>query len=561
MRTNLNPASHTVDLEQPLVPPQADKTAKAPQSSSSGVLSSLTPKRTADKQDAPDSVVVKSYAFEDGSARADRLVAQRNRQSNIFTKGKDGEPVMVKGGNYGLPQFEMPNAKGNEPHTDSHMHPTNYVQQGLSPHATLKMMDEIGIRVSTLMPIPTSLQVIAQDAQSRARGELPRVAINPRQLTKELGESSGGADHLHDCGLESYYVPKAVQEREMKLNGGKPLSMDDFKRNPGLVAEIVARSELYLDTAVNSHLASQINKAGLSAAERSRLDPMITGINLGDLRAGAKLLAELYHNKGVFTGIGEITVHKELVEDMYAGQRGQANTLGKGNALAGLTNLLEMAGVVGMPVVLHCDIDNLHAQIAEGRAAEGKGKAPAAREPANFAGLSAMFNDPRVKDTKIVWAHGGGLGRFVQQGPGHLDRLSKLLGECPNLYLDISWSEVAKQINKPEQQKAWIGFLEKNSTRICFGSDTLAPANTDKWNETKAMYRAVLDQLSPEAKGNILNHTYEGVFVASRAKVRDFENKVLTPQFFEQHLLNPNAEQPVSKATVEAALAAAKAHA
>ncbi|MFJ2991181.1 amidohydrolase family protein [Pandoraea sp. NPDC087047] len=501
---------------------------------------------TASKDAGPRQRVLNQKTFADKSVRPDKLVATELAHSGITLA--DGTPV--RGNHFGTPKFVMPNAMGNEPHTDSHMHPTNYVQQGLTPKQVLRMMDEIGIRASTMMPIPTSLQILENNRQ----------AINPAAFARETQAGAVvGHDHgheaLHDCGLESYYVPKDIQEREMKRNGGMPLSIEDFKKNPGLIDEIVQRGELYLDTAVNSHLASQLNKANLSQAERSRLDPMITGLNLGDLRSGVKLLVELFHNKGTFTGIGEITVHKELVENMYAGQRGQSNTQNRGNGLNGLKNTLEMAGVVGMPVVLHCDIDNLRAQIEDARHGDN---APA-RDPANFAGLREMFTDPRIKDTTIIWAHGGGLGRFVQQGKGHLDRLTQLLKDCPNLYLDISWSEVAKQVNNPATKQAWVEFLEKNSTRICFGSDTLAPVSTAKWNETKKMYTEVMSQLSPQAKENILNHTYENVISGARDKVRDFENNVLTPAFYEKHLINPNAEQPLSAATVRAEMEAARA--
>ncbi|VVE12516.1 amidohydrolase family protein [Pandoraea anhela] len=229
-------------------------------------------------------------------------------------------------------------------------------------------------------------------------------------------------------------------------------------------------------------------------------------------------------------------------------------TQNRGNGLNGLVNLLEMAGVVGMPVVLHCDIDNLHAQIAD-----AQHEHLPERLPENFEGLVQLFSNPRLKDTNIIWAHGGGLGRFVQQGPKHLELLEGVLKQCPNLFLDISWSEVAKQVNNPETKAAWVKFLENNSTRICFGSDTLAPANVEKWNETKKMYTEVLAQLSPQAKENILNHTYENVISGARDKVRDFEEKVLTPEFYQKHLINPNAEQPLSAATVRAEAQAARA--
>lgn len=109
---------------------------------------------------------------------------------------------------------------------------------------------------------------------------------------------------------------------------------------------------------------------------------------------------------------------------MFAGGSLQAST--QTPRMEPLTHLMQVAGIVGMPVVLHCDIDNLHDQVHDFNEARGKGKGKEteAREPANLDGLRKMFTDPRVQDTKIVWAHGGGLGRFVQEGAGHLDKPS-----------------------------------------------------------------------------------------------------------------------------------------
>ena len=513
-----------------------------------------------------DELVLKDGRFPDGSVRPDRLTSLRVTEGPA--NGTDGgamKPVLrdssgrpILGGNhFGIPQYRMDGIA--EPYTDAHFHPTNYVQRGLTMARMLEMMDQVGVRNSVAMPIPTSLLSIPQP------GGDARVAINPHALAAALdGESSASGEahgHHHCAPLESYYVPQSIVDELTAKLGKSELTTADwlgaFKAQPGLIDRIVAQSELYLDTAVNDTLANEIRGANLNQAQRSRIDPMITGLHLGDPRVGDKLLRAIATNPGIFTGIGEITVHKELVENMFAGQRGQADTH---KDMEPLKRLLETAGVVGMPVTLHCDIDNLQAQIQDRIAADkGKGKP---REPANFEGLKQLFNDPRVKDTQIVWAHAGGLGRFVQESDGHLDKLRSLLEDCPNLKLDISWSEVAKQLTKsPEKMAEWKDFLEEHNTRILFGSDSLAPVNTGKWSETKEKYADLFDQLSPHARENILNHNYENTFVASRAKVREFESQVLTPEFVDENLKNilgPDGKpaQPVGVATLKAAKAA-----
>lgn len=560
--TTVKSPSSSASVTTPLLKPSESKndgagssTQKSSKFSGSSVLDGLRSVFTGSGKSAsvpPRSssmVVTQPKRFGDGSVRPDALVAKRH-SSAVIHSAKTGEALM-DGNHFDVPGFVM--SSGLDAHSDSHMHPTNYVQRGLNPEQLLKMMDDIGVRNTTLMPIPTSL------LQAKLPGDDgATTALNPHEISEQIG----GGEHAHHCGpLEFYYVPKKIEDRVLagrtseELASRPKLDIDDFRKDPGLIKEIVDASILYVDTAVNTDLATAIKNSGMSEAQRSRLDPMITGLHLGDPRVSDRLLHELYKTKGTFTGIGEITVHKELVEDMFAGGRLQAST--QTPRMEPLTKLMEVAGVIGTPVVLHCDIDNLHDQIEEFNS-KGKGKASEPRPPANLEGLRKMFSDPRVQDTKIVWAHGGGLGRFVQQGEGHLDALEKLLADCPNLNLDISWSEVAKQIGKDDQSlTAWRGFIEKHSERICFGSDTLAPKETGTWEATKKMYDEGLFQgMSAKAKHDVLNGTYDRVFVASRKQVRDFEKNVLTKDFIETRVTN-NGGDPVTAQTLKDLKAAA----
>ena len=526
--------------QSPLLPQEP-----APRNSTArdtGLLSGLRNRVSAALTQPPPNRMTLGPKFSDGSVRPDELAATK-----IDVKGGATYAAGIKGGaaptdpilrnaagqaihtgnHYPIPEYHMKGlAAGKEPHTDSHMHDTNYVQRGLQMKRKLRMMDEIGVRTSTSMPIPTSLLTIQNG----------RLAVN-RHLA---AHAAGGNEHTHHCGpLESYYVPLTVVQRVRDLRGDQTheLTMQDFKDYDWLLNDIVNVGELYVDTAVNGRLAMDIKNSNLTEAERSRIDPMLTGFHLGDSRISDKFLMELATYPGTFTGIGEITVNKELVQKMFAGKiqttAATDGSQGTGDSLEPLIGLIQTAGIVGAPVVLHCDIDDLEAQVEDHHTGRTD------RPQAHFEGLKAMFNDPRVKDSKVVWAHGGGLGRFVQEGDGHLDKLKDLMATCPNLYLDISWSEVAKQVTRdPQALDQWATFLEENSSRVCFGSDTLAPVNIGKWEETKQLYAPLFAKISKEAKDDILNHTYENVFVGSRAKVRWFEENVLTKEFQDAHLRN-----------------------
>lgn len=570
--------------------------------------SSRPPRRSTADQLRPNEYLLRR-PFADGSESAFGLVFAHNPKA----KPAEGETQFVYKG------IASPN--GNEAHTDAHFHPSNYVQRGVAMPKLLKMMDEIGLRYTTAMPIPTSLLSMEGGRTVLNLGKL-RHPQAPEGHDHGAAQGEPESAHNHHCGpLESYYVPEAIVNElkaELHKAPNEELSTQDwlnsFDKHADLINRIVAKSELYVDTAVNSHLAKSVGTAkqraahfaeiqtqlgkltlnaahrkeaealvkairsegvteanlqtvddlqtrlsatvpahqrdsvaklgemlkhsGLTDAQRDRIDPMITGLHLGDPRVGDKLLGVLADNPGVFTGIGEITIHKELVEEMFAGQGGQASARRNEDTgelrLMPLIHMLEVAGVVGLPATIHCDIDSLRKQV-EDRQSDKVGQ----REPSNFEGLQALFQNPRLQDTRIVWAHGGGLGRFVQEGPQHLDRLTALLNSCPNLRLDISWSEVAKQLTRtPQAMTAWKNFLETNKTRIMFGSDSLAPRNIEKWGETKVMYEELFNALSSDTRDRILNRNYEDTFVNSRARVREFEEKVLTPSFVAAHVTN-----------------------
>src|SRR5688572_4014792 len=88
----------------------------------------------------------------------------------------------------------------------------------------------------------------------------------------------------------------------------------------------------------------------LAPDERARFDPMITGFNPADMHAPDHIRRVLRTFPGVFTGIGEFTIHKEFVSSKVAGE------------VASLTNpaldrIFELAGEAGLVVVFHNDMD------------------------------------------------------------------------------------------------------------------------------------------------------------------------------------------------------------
>ena len=88
----------------------------------------------------------------------------------------------------------------------------------------------------------------------------------------------------------------------------------------------------------------------LTPAQQARLDPMITGFNPADMYAVDHIKRVLLTFPGVFSGIGEFSIHKEFVSSKVAGE------------VASLTNpaldrILDFAAEAGLVVILHNDIN------------------------------------------------------------------------------------------------------------------------------------------------------------------------------------------------------------
>ena len=66
----------------------------------------------------------------------------------------------------------------------------------------------------------------------------------------------------------------------------------------------------------------------LTPEQQARLDPMITGFNPADMYAVDHIKRVLTTFPGVFSGIGEFTIHKEFVSSKVAGPNGKPDRSG-----------------------------------------------------------------------------------------------------------------------------------------------------------------------------------------------------------------------------------------
>ncbi|KAF2337275.1 amidohydrolase family protein [Flavobacterium daemonense] len=268
---------------------------------------------------------------------------------------------------------------------------------------------------------------------------------------------------------------------------------------------------LYYYSFTDAFIAMQYKS--LTKEQQARLDPMITGFNPADMYAYKHIERVLKTFPGVFTGIGEFSIHKEFVSAKVAGE------------VASLTNpaldsILDFAGKTGLLVILHNDMDM-----------------PMAKQKADPVYLNEMKDLlKRHSKTTIIWAHIG-LGRIVhpvgsgsdtstERAPNHTDIVEGILEDpaFSNVYFDISWDEVAKYIlASPEITQKCAALMNKYPDRFLFGTDVVAPPDQKFYMAVYEMYQPLWKELKPETSEKIRMQNYNRLFDEARKKVRAWE--------------------------------------
>jgi hypothetical protein len=253
----------------------------------------------------------------------------------------------------------------------------------------------------------------------------------------------------------------------------------------------------------------------LTPEQQARLDPMITGFNPADMYAADHVRRVLLTFPGVFSGIGEFSIHKEFVSAKIAG--GPA-TLGD----PALHRLLDFAGEAGLVAILHNDIDMPFPKPDQ--------------EPYSLIQMKELLL--KHPQTTIIWAHAG-VGRIVRPVEGQADILERALSNpaLNHVYIDISWDETAKYItSSPESIKRVAALINAHPDRFLFGTDVVAPKSIDSPMAVYKAYDSLWQELTPEARQAVLFGNYERLFDAARVKVRAWEKanlgkpRPVTPQ-------------------------------
>jgi Amidohydrolase len=252
----------------------------------------------------------------------------------------------------------------------------------------------------------------------------------------------------------------------------------------------------------------------LTPDQQVRFDPMITGFNPTDMYAADHIRRVLETFPGVFSGIGEFTIHKEFVSSKVAGMVASLND-------KALDRILDFAGEAGLVVLIHNDMDRPFAKESD------TGEHPEGTRPMYLDEMKALFK--RHPGTTIIWAHTG-LGRVVRPIKNHAANLAAILADPQfrHVYFDISWNEVAKYIvATPESTRIAADLFNRYPDRFLFGTDEVAPANHSEYRRVYDQYGPLWNMLDPEASRKIRLTNYARIFDKARGNVRAWEAKHL----------------------------------
>jgi len=250
----------------------------------------------------------------------------------------------------------------------------------------------------------------------------------------------------------------------------------------------------------------------LSREQQARFDPMITGFNPADMYGVDHIRRVLKTFPGVFTGIGEFSIHKEFVSAKISGETASLTN-------PALDRILDFAAQSGLVVILHNDIDMPFAKTDA--------------EPVYLAQTKAVLK--RHPKAAIIWAHVG-LGRIVhpvqvsaeaaERTPTQVEMVEAMLTDpgLAHLHFDISWDEVAKYaVASPESITRVAGMLNKYPDRFLFGTDTVAPSGPAPYFAVFDMWAPIWRLLTPEASLKVRKGNYERIFDEGRRRVRAWE--------------------------------------
>ncbi len=211
----------------------------------------------------------------------------------------------------------------------------------------------------------------------------------------------------------------------------------------------------------------------LTPEEQARFDPMITGFNPADMYAADHIQRVLQTFPGVFSGIGEFTIHKEFVS--VEGRRRDGEPRRTPRSTGSSTSRARSGSSCSCTTTSTC-------------------RSPSrARTPTRSPQLARLFR--RHPKTTIIWAHCG-LGRIVHPVKDQLAIVERALVEpraaptSPSTSRGTRWRSTSSRRRRRSQATA--DLINRHPDRFLFGTDEVAPTDQAKLPEGLRHVRAAL---------------------------------------------------------------------
>lgn len=239
----------------------------------------------------------------------------------------------------------------------------------------------------------------------------------------------------------------------------------------------------------------------LPKEKQERLDPMIIGFNVTDMYAADHIKRVLKTFPGIFTGIGEFSIHKEFVSAKISGDVASLTD-------PALDRIFDFCAETGLISIIHNDIDNPF---------------PKPNKPNYVTGFQELIK--RHPDAIIIWAHLG-LGRIIKPIENMGQLFEDMLADPAynNLYFDLSWDETAKWLDYNDQSLVRTAeIIKKYPNRFLFGTDNVAPDKQEKQLYVYHLYDRLWKLVGEEVTYQVSFGNYEKLFDAASAKVRAWE--------------------------------------
>ncbi len=209
-------------------------------------------------------------------------------------------------------------------------------------------------------------------------------------------------------------------------------------------------ADAYWYSATDTLVAAALKK--LPPTQRQRFHPFLSGFNPSDKNADALIRNMLELDPGLWQGIGEVFTRHDDLTALIHGDTPRANN-------EAMMRVYHLAAEFDLPVMLHSNITSK------------REKNPLYLEEIE----EPLRNHPHVR---FIWAHAGSsmeLHRHQERLDFLLPTLERLLGDYPNLYVDLSWSVLDPYLlderGRPDPQ--WLALVARYPERFMLGSDVV----------------------------------------------------------------------------------------